>query len=65
MGKDISIITCKKCDKSFKFFLVVPLLPGPKMEEDICCPYCGTPNGSLKTNALVIPEKIEDGAVDK
>ena len=35
------------------------------MEEDICCPYCGTPNGSLKTNALVIPEKIEDGAVDK
>ena len=60
MDRDITRITCKLCGKAFRFFLIVPLLPAPKKEEDVCCPYCGTTNGSFKTNALVIPEKIED-----
>ena len=65
MSKDISKIVCKKCNKVFRFYLIMPKYPGAKSEENVCCPYCREINGSLMTTALVFSETLDQNDIKK
>ncbi len=60
MGRDISIITCKKCGNAFRFSLFPVDYPDPENYAQIYCPYCGEVNAALRTNAIAISKKIPD-----
>ena len=58
LGKDIR--TCEKCGKKYVVINSCDHFPGGKEKEEINCPWCGHPCGTLMTSGFVRTEKFED-----
>ena len=62
----MTIITCKKCKKTYAYEVWGTVYPGGKERETADCPYCGETGYSEMTSQCISVYKVdEDGNVIK
>lgn len=60
----MTIITCKKCGKTYAYEVQGTVYPGGKERETADCPYCGETGYSEMTSQCISVYKVdEDGNV--
>lgn len=60
----MTIITCKKCGKTYAYEVWGTVYPGGKERETADCPYCGETGYSEMTSQCISVYKVdEDGNV--
>ena len=60
----MTIITCKKCGKTYAYEVWGTVYPGGKEHETADCPYCGETGYSEMTSQCISVYKVdEDGNV--